>query len=197
MTALAKIRAFAAPRPAAAICELCAAGFDLSHDHLIEPDHRRLLCVCRPCALLFPSSGEGRRLRIDSRVCRLSDLRLDDDTWAALGVPVGLAFFLVKRPSRDVIATFPSRAGTLESSVPRSAWERVCEVAPAVARLVPETEALLVSRTTRRHRYFQVSIDHCYELAGLLRDVTGPMSMADPQIVESFLAALEDRADER
>jgi hypothetical protein len=195
MTALAlsKIRRFVA-RPTAATCELCAAALAEPHDHLFEPEHRHLRCVCRACHLLFPSSGAVRLLRVHPRATRWT-VAIDDATWAALGVPVGLAFFFTTHRSDEVMATFPGPAGTIESTVPRDAWLRLCDASPALARLVADTEALLVSRTGARRHGFLVSIDHCYELAGLLRSGRGPMSMIDSGAVDAFFADLDARSD--
>jgi len=121
----------------------------------------------------------------------LTDVDLDDATWAALGVPVGLAFFFTTHRSDEIMATFPGPAGTVESTVPRVVWSRLCEASPALARIAPDTEALLVSRTARRRHCFHVSIDRCYELAGLLRSGRGPMSMLDPAELYAFFAELD------
>jgi hypothetical protein len=193
-TALVRMRAFAAPRAVSLACELCAGAIQAAHDHLVEPEHRRLSCVCRPGALLFPSSGDGKRLRVEPLANRLRDLELDDATWAALGVPVGLAFFFSTHRSGDVIATFPGRAGTVESVVPPGAWQRLCALSPEIARLARDVEALLVWRTATRREYARVSIDRCYELAGLLRTGPGPMSTVEPEIVDSFFAAMGGEA---
>ena len=40
-------------RRAAERCELCSAPLAHEHQHLIEPQTRRLVCACDPCALLF------------------------------------------------------------------------------------------------------------------------------------------------
>jgi hypothetical protein len=192
MTALAlfKMRRFVA-RPETASCELCAAPLVEPHDHLLEPEHRHLRCVCRACHMLFPSSGAARLLRVHPRATRLT-LAIDDGTWAALGVPVGLAFFFTTHRSDDIMATFPGPAGTIESTVPRDAWRRLCDASPAVAQIVPDTEALLVSRTGPRRQCFHVSIDRCYELAGLLRG--GPLSRVDTATIDAFFAALDARS---
>jgi hypothetical protein len=195
MTALAlsKMRRFVA-RPATAACELCAAALTEPHDHLLEPEHRHLYCVCRACHLLFPSSGAARLLRVNPRATRLTDVDVDDATWAALGIPVGLAFFFTTHRSDEVMATFPGPAGTVESTVPRGVWRRLCDASPALARIVHDTEALLVSRTGARRHCFHVSIDRCYELAGLLRSRRGPMSMIDTGALDAFFADLDARS---
>src|SRR5205814_9557988 len=38
-------------------CEICGAALVAGHEHLIEPAHRKLLCACDACALLFGSEG--------------------------------------------------------------------------------------------------------------------------------------------
>src|SRR2546425_2126783 len=41
------------PSPAAARCELCGAEVTPDHGHVVNVPRRTLLCVCRPCYLLF------------------------------------------------------------------------------------------------------------------------------------------------
>src|SRR6478752_9822579 len=40
-------------------CEFCGADIDAEHGHLVDVPRRELLCVCRPCYLLFTQDGAG------------------------------------------------------------------------------------------------------------------------------------------
>src|SRR5262245_17710018 len=114
---LSKLRAFVTGTPVEE-CELCAQAIALEHEHLLEPEARRVLCTCADCARLFLQEQHrqgARYLRVERRAARLTSLELDDATWAELGVPVGLAFFTTRSRTGEVVATFPGRAGIIES----------------------------------------------------------------------------------
>src|SRR5688500_1555384 len=64
----------------------------------------------------------ARYLRVDRRAARLLEVDIDDATWSDLGVPVGLAFFTTRSRTGEVVATFPGRAGIIESYVPLRTW---------------------------------------------------------------------------
>lgn len=189
---LAKLRAFVT---GAAIeeCELCAASIAVDHDHLLEVDARRVFCACPSCAALF-SREEQRRgpryLRLQRRAARITGLEIDDASWAGLSVPVGLAFFTMRSRTGEVVATFPGRSGIIESFVPLKGWSALEKRFPLLKSVLPDVEALLVRRTSRHRDYFQVSIDHCYELAELLRGADAPSSSP---VVQSFFERLDEQ----
>lgn len=196
---LSKLRAFVTGSPVEE-CELCAELITVEHDHLLEAEARRVLCTCPTCTSLFSEQQErqgARYLRLERRAARLPELELDDVTWAELGVPVGLAFFTTRSRTGEVIATFPGRAGIVESYVPLRAWSEIEQRFPLVKGILPDVEALLVRRTSRRQDYFQVSIDHCYELSGLLRSSDTPRSSPELSLVQSFFARLDEQAGQR
>jgi hypothetical protein len=175
---LAKLRALVTGTSGEA-CELCAEAISAEHEHLLEPDARRVFCACLACAQLLAQEQQrqgARYLRIEHRAARLQDLDIDDDTWTELSVPVGLAFFTTKSRTGEVVATFPGRAGLIESFVPLKAWSDLERRFPILKGILPDVEALLVRRTLRHQDYLQVSIDHCYELSGLLRSSEAPLS---------------------
>lgn len=171
---LRKLRAFVSGSPIEE-CELCANVVEAEHEHLLEVDARRVFCACQSCARasIAPPSGArasgARYLRVERRATRLTDLHIDDVTWSSLGVASGLGFFTTSSRTREVAATFPGRAGLVESLVPLRAWARLEARFPALVKIVPDVEALLVRRTSRHHDYFHVSIDRCYELTELIR----------------------------
>jgi hypothetical protein len=193
---LAKLRAFVTGVPVEA-CELCAESISVEHEHLLEPDARRVFCACQACAALFAQEQQrqgARYLRVARRAERLHELDIDDATWADMGVPVGLAFFTVRARTGEVVATFPGRAGIIESFVPLKAWSELERRFSLLKGLQPDVEALLVRRTVRHQDYFQVSIDHCYELSGLLRSSDAPLSSPELAVVHGFFARLDEQA---
>jgi hypothetical protein len=196
---LAKLRAFVTGTPVEE-CELCAEAISLEHEHLLEPEARRVFCACPACAALFAQEQHrqgARYLRVDRRAARLHDVDIDDETWSELGVPVGLAFFTTRSRTREVVATFPGRAGIIESYVPLKTWGALEHRFPRILAVLPDVEALLVRRTSRHQDYFQVSIDHCYELSSLMRAADAPLSSPELSVVQNFFARLEEQTGQR
>jgi hypothetical protein len=196
---LAKLRAFVTGTPVEE-CELCAESISVEHEHLLEPDARRVFCACQACAALFVQEQQrqgARYLRVQRRSARLHELDIDDAVWADLGVPVGLAFFTMRSRTAEVVATFPGRAGIIESFVPLKTWSVLERRYPVLKGILPDVEALLVRRTSRHQDYFQASIDHCYELAGLLRGADAPLSSPELAVVHSFFTRLDEQAGHR
>jgi hypothetical protein len=194
---LAKLRAFVTGTPIEE-CELCAQAISVEHEHLLEPEARRVFCACPACAALFAQEQHrqgARYLRVDRRAARLLDVEIDDDSWADLGVPVGLAFFTTRSRTREVVATFPGRAGIIEAYVPLKVWAELEHRFPLLKGIMPDVEALLVRRSSRHQDYFQVSIDHCYELSGLLRTSEAPLSSPELGVVQSFFNRLDERGE--
>jgi hypothetical protein len=197
---LAKLRAFVMGTTPVSECDLCAESIGVEHEHLLEPDARRVFCACRACAGVFEREQERqgpRYLRVERRAARLLELDIDAACWAELGVPVGLAFFTTRRRSAEVVATFPGRAGIIEAFVPLKAWSELERRFPPLQRMLPDVEALLVRRSARHRDYFLVSIDHGYDLLGLLRDSEAPLSSPELAVVQRFFERLDERAGER
>lgn len=193
---LAKLRAFVTGT-AVEECELCAQSIAAEHEHLLELDARRVFCACPACASLFLQEEHrqgARYLRVDRRAERLGELDIDDVTWAELAIPVGLAYFTVRSRTGEVVATFPGRSGIIESFVPLKAWSSLERRFPVLRRILPDVESLLVRRTSRHRDYFQVSVDHCFELSSLLRGADAPVSSPELATVQSFFARLEGDA---
>src|SRR5262249_3980603 len=99
----------------------------------------------------------------------LSNFRLSDAEWDALGIPIGLAFFFYSTPENRVIALYPGPAGPTESLLPLDAWPGIVGHNPELWELVPDVQALLVNRLTGFREYYAAPIDRCYALAGLIR----------------------------
>jgi hypothetical protein len=86
-----------------------------------------------------------------------------------LQIPIGIAFFFKSTPQSRVVALYPGPAGVTESLLDLSAWDELQAGNPVLAELEPDVEALLVNRVDGAHDYYQVPIDQCYALAGIIR----------------------------
>ncbi|CAA9518479.1 MAG: Uncharacterized protein MSMEG_2717 [uncultured Solirubrobacteraceae bacterium] len=164
----------AAPGPAAAPveqCDLCAAVVPPAHRHLVDVNDRRLLCACRPCALLFDSeaAGGGHLRLVPTRRRKLEGFVLDDAQWERLRIPVEMAFFFHSTPAERVSAFYPSPAGPTECLLELEAWTELESANPVLSEMTPDVEALLVNRARGTRDHWLVPIDDCYELVGLIR----------------------------
>ena len=152
-------------------CDLCGEPVDPVHRHLIDSRERRLLCVCRACAILFDHTGAGgdhyRLLPRDVRAPAGFDL--DDALWRSLDIPVELAFFFGSSPAGRVLAFYPAPAGATESLLELEAWHELVRRNPVLEGLEPDVEALLVNRRDGAAEQWLVPVDRCYELVGLIR----------------------------
>jgi len=161
--------------PSAAVseerCDLCGDPVEPAHRHLVDVETRRLMCACRPCALLFdrPAAGGGHLRLVPTPRERLEDFTLDDATWAALRIPVEMAFFLHSSTAGRVVALYPSPLGTTESLLELEAWGELERANPPLRELEPDVEALLVCRAHGLRQHWRVPIDDCYELSGIVR----------------------------
>jgi hypothetical protein len=149
-------------------CDMCAAQVGPEHEHVFDPAARELRCACPACASLF-SSTAGRWKRVARRKERIGELRLDDEAWNDLGLPIELAFFYRSTHAARVVAMYPGPAGATESTLPLDAWSRIERDNPLLRDLAPDVEALLVRRTRSGREHYRVSIDACFALAGRIR----------------------------
>jgi hypothetical protein len=192
---LRRFEAARTPRAAAPKCEFCGAAIDETHGHLVDLPRRALLCVCRPCYLLFTCDGAGgTRFRAVPTRFALLDAFLDGgDAFDALDIPIGLAFFFHSSATGRVTAFYPSPAGATESELSLDTWERLAHAAPLLSTLVPDVEALLVRRNAADLTALIVPIDACYELVGVIRVVWRGLQGGDdlaPRVDEFFAAAM-------
>ena len=166
----AALRAFLAEKsPEPERCDLCAAAISELHQHLADPDNRRLLCACDACAILFNDNGQTRYKRVPRDSYVLDGLELDAHIWTSLGIPAGLVFFFRSSASGRVMAFYPSPAGLAEAEIDAEVWgEIVCD-ALGGRDLLSDVEALLVNRLNGVNDYFLAPIDRCYALTGLVR----------------------------
>ena len=172
---MSRLAELARPReasgPAEERCELCGSALPEQHRHVADIERRTLLCTCRACAVLLGRSGAGGthfRL-VPERVRALDGLRLDEERWAALQLPVDLVFFLRSSAAGRVVALYPSPLGATESQLALGAWAELERDNPVLSELEPDVEALLVNRARGGREQFVAPIDRCYELVALIR----------------------------
>jgi len=197
----AALRRFARSRPVIERCDFCSAELGELHQHLIEPERRRLVCVCGACAILFGSQGETAYRRVPRRIRYLPDFRMTDAQWEGLLIPIQLAFFFHSSPAGRVIALYPSPAGPTESSLDLSMWDEIAQDNPALKRMSPDVEGLLVNRSARAGGapdYFIAPIDECFKLAGLIRANWRGLSGGEEvwKEIGRFFADLKKRSNE-
>jgi len=157
--------------PAGERCDFCSTPLAPEHGHLIELAERRILCACRPCAIVFEPAGaaQGRYRAVPTRYREIAGFALDEPTWDALQLPIGLAFFFYNSVEQRMVAFYPSPAGAIESMLPLDTWEQIAAHYPELAQLEPDVEAVVVQRNREVSRSFVVPIDAAYELVGLIR----------------------------
>lgn len=157
--------------PAGERCDFCAEPLTPEHRHLIELEARRILCTCRPCAIVFEPAGaaQGKYRAIPTRYREISAFAIDDAEWDALQVPIGLAFFFSNSLEKKMVAFYPSPAGATESLLPLDTWDQLVARYPELASIEPDVEAILIQRNREGSRSFIVPIDSAYELVGLIR----------------------------
>ena len=192
----AALRQFMRPRPQAERCELCGAELAPEHEHLVEPDSRRLLCCCGACAVLFSGQQGARLRRVPRHIEFLPDFAMTDARWEDLHIPINLAFFFHSTPAGRVVALYPSPAGATESLLPLEAWRGLAADNPFLGELEPDVEALLVNRVGPAPDYYRVPIDECYKLVGLIRTHWRGLSGGKElwEVIGRFFAGLKERS---
>jgi hypothetical protein len=161
-----QVRRFVQP-PGVTRCELCGATMDDEHPHLVDIAERRLLCACERCCGAIATDGPYRRL--PTAIRRLSEIRLSEAEWESLQIPIGLAFIFHSSPQNRPVALYPGPAGATESLLGLESWHELARRHPVLTTLMPDVEALLIDRTEGRRDCYQVPIDRCYALVGLMR----------------------------
>lgn len=174
------------PRPTPGeACEMCAVAVSDDHRHVVDLERRSLLCVCRGCALLFERNAGGtpvpdRRLAdsrlhpgryrtVPDRYVAIAPFTLPGPAWAALQIPVGVAFVVVNTQLDRTVAFYPSPGGATESELPLDAWGDVVGANPALADVEPDVEAVLLRTGDDEPTCHVVPVDRCYELVGAMR----------------------------
>jgi Family of unknown function (DUF5947) len=182
-------------------CELCAAELPGDHQHLLEPMHRKVICACDACSILFSTGGQTKYKRVLRRVRFLPNFQLTDGQWESLTIPINMAFFFDSTPDQRMIALYPSPAGPIESLLPLDAWNDIVQENPLLAQMEPDVEALLVNRIAQSRgagaaEYFIAPIDECYKLVGLIRGSWRGFSGGTEvwREIAKFFAALREKA---
>jgi hypothetical protein len=201
---LAALRRLTVPAPERAqrpaprqTCEMCGVPLGQEHGHVADTRDHRLMCTCRPCSLLFDSSGAGghRYRGLGSRIVSVPGLRLDEVTWDGLQIPVDLAFFL--RQDGRFLAFYPGPSGATESELDLEEWDRVLADNPALAAVRDETEAVLLRHRDQWVGCHVVPVDVCYALVGLVRTHWEGLA-GGPEVwrrIDDFFAELDARAE--
>jgi hypothetical protein len=170
---LGTLRRFVKPRDPFERCELCNAPIppDPDHRHLLDTANRQVVCVCAACAVSMGGGQDAaRRFRlIPQRVDALADFQMTDALWDGVLIPVGMAFFFFSSSAGKIVAYYPSPAGATESLLSPDSWEAIVHANPALTKMEPDVEALLVNRVRGARDYYRVPIDECYRLVGLVR----------------------------
>jgi hypothetical protein len=190
------LRRFTAKTPETERCDLCAVAIPERHQHLAEPNDRRLYCACDACAILFNDSGQTKYKRVPRDSYILDGFEVEDQLWSALGIPAGLVFFFFSSPSGRIMAFYPSPAGSAEAEIDSELWDEMVRDCTRLQNLTPDVEALLVNRMNGVRDYFLAPIDECYVLTGLIRKHWRGFSGGDDawQALNEFFDGLRKRS---
>ena len=150
---------------------MCSTEIADRHGHVADLEGHRLLCTCRACFLLFTGSGAGagRFLAVPEDVRKVADVAISEGQWAALQIPVDLAFFLRQTGAENVGAYYPGPGGATESLLDLASWAEVLDANPVLAQAEPDIRAILLRRSTGGYACYLVPVDRCYELVGIVR----------------------------
>ena len=212
MSGLSSLKRIAAPKPppepAVERCEFCAVDIGERHGHVADVGQHRLLCVCRPCYLLFApqGSGGGRYRGVGEDVRRVTDLDVSEAQWDALRIPVDLAFFFRQSlgdasslgssgQAGDLLAFYPGPGGATESLLDLAAWGDLAAANPVLDTTEEDVEAVLLRRHDGGFSCYLVPIDLCYELVGVVRSSWTGLG-GGPEVwarIEAWFADLDGR----
>ena len=208
MTGLGALRRITAPntgpRPQQSVepeerCEFCAVDIGERHGHVADLQDHRLLCVCRPCYLLFGprGSGGGRYRGVGEEVRRVDDLAVTAAQWDALKIPVDLVFFFRQQGADGLLTFYPGPGGATESLLDLAAWGDLAAANPVLDAIEKDVEAVLLRRHDEVFSCYLVPIDVCYELVGEVRLAWTGLG-GGPEVwrrIGEFFEALDERAE--
>lgn len=149
---------------------MCGEQAGEPHGHVVDLEQRSIMCVCRPCALLFtrPDAGGGRFRAVPQRYLTDPDRPISRAEWDTVGIPVGSVFFL--RGQQGSTAFYPSPAGATECELDLAAFAELARRHPLLLAAAPDVEAVLVRCESEGPvAAYVVPIDACYELVGTVR----------------------------
>jgi hypothetical protein len=170
---------------------------------VLDLERRAVQCACAACALLFerPGAARGRFRAVPERVLAAPGWVMPEEDWAALEIPVRLAFLLRSSAAGRWVAVYPSPAGPTESALPPDAWARVAASCPLAPLVEPDVEALLLRGGEARGGGGPLScllapVDRCYALVGIVRRSWRGFDGGDEvrREIEVFFAELSARA---
>lgn len=196
---LARFQASQKPKPQPGeACELCATPVPEEHPHCVNIETRELMCVCRPCYLLFtkPGAALGKFRPVPDRYIFDPMFALDNAQWEAIQIPVSMAFLFYNSQAESFVAFYPSPAGATESLLDLEAWREVMAANTSFQGILPDVEALLIKQEDERFTAYLVPIDKAYELTAIVRMNWRGFSGGEEVWgkIEGFFAALRDRS---
>jgi hypothetical protein len=156
---------------------MCATPLPEEHSHVVNVESRELMCVCRPCYLLFTAEGsaQGKYRCVPDRYLYDPYFQLDAAQWEQIQIPVSIAFFFYNSSLERFVAFYPSPAGATESLLDLESWREVMEANSSFEGIHPDVEALLLrqeeSEDEQESRFecYLVPIDAAYELTAVVR----------------------------
>jgi hypothetical protein len=185
-------------------CEMCGAALAPTHGHIVDIEHRSLMCACRPCFLLFThgNASGGRYRAVPQRYLHDLDSPLTRAEWERLGIPVGSAFFL-RSEEAGLTGFYPSPAGATQCLLDLDAWAEISVHHPLLATAEPDVEAILI-RSSRDGspdgpadavECYLVPIDACYQLVGTVRLHWKGFDGGDARMrIDEFFDGIRERA---
>ena len=157
-------------------CELCGVSLAGQHWHAVNTETRRLLCTCAQCA----DSTQAQSIRaVSTRYVHDGAMRISVEQWAALEIPVDLAFFFFNGALGRFIVSYPGPSGVVESALPLEQWQALIDAHPWLRHLDADVEAVIARRTTHGYECFVIPVDRCYELVGRIRTTWSGVSGGD------------------
>lgn len=152
------------------------------HGHVVDLEHRRILCTCRPCSLTFAPEGAGgsRFSGVPEDHLSLPVPVMTAAQWDRLQIPVGLAFFFINSSLERTVVMYPGPGGATESELEVEDWDQFVAANLPLTHLKADVQALLVRRgdagggpATGEDGFesYIVPIDRVYELIGSLKMV--------------------------
>ena len=196
-----------APEPAGERCEMCSEAIADEHQHVVNVAARQLMCTCRGCYLLFTDSQAQLRYRaVPDRYLAFPDFALDRRAWAALQIPVGMAFFFSNSELGRTVAFYPGPAGATESELDLDAWNAISGADPRVGPDCRRRRGAAGPGSRRTEglaedaqpQTYLVPIDACYEFVGRLRMLWRGFDGGQQarEYIDSFFAQIAARARE-
>ena len=135
----------------------------------MEVSTREIMCVCRPCSILFDSeaASEGRYRLVPDRLLNLEDFEMSDAQWENLRVPVDMAFFFYNTPAekgRGVLSQPHGADGVATGTArPGRSWRRATRCWKTWSGTWRRSWS---TGRGGRSDHFLVPIDECYKLVG-------------------------------